>query len=215
MTAAFDRVMHQLYGENIWDNFIPTPGDDGVQGWNGLHDVFKKVFSYDAENIIIDVGVWKGQSTISLAQNLKDRGLNGVVIAVDTFLGSPEHWNREHNFFQRIHGMPDLYQTFMSNVFRAGLTDYIVPLAQTSTTAAAVLKSRGIRAGIVHIDAAHEYREVLNDMNDYWPIVEQDGFLIGDDYDPSWPGVVKAADEFALRHRLPLVLEHPKYIFQK
>ena len=56
---------------------------------------------------------------------------------------------------------------------------------------------------------------MLNDLNDYWPIVEQDGFLIGDDYDPSWPGVVKAADEFAARHRQPLVLDHPKYIFQK
>ena len=103
----------------------------------------------------------------------------------------------------------------MNNVARAGLTGYVIPVPQTSTNAALILKRRGIRASIVHIDAAHEYRDVLNDARDFWAIVENDGYLIGDDYSPSWPGVIQGANEFATEIGRPLDVELPKWIVRK
>jgi hypothetical protein len=43
---------------------------------------------------------------------MKDAGLDGCVIAVDTFLGSAEHWDPAGNLFTRHHGLPDIYGTF-------------------------------------------------------------------------------------------------------
>lgn len=161
----------------------------------------------------VDVGVWKGQSTINMASAMKAAGIDGCVIAVDTFLGSTEHWDM--NLFGRTHGLPDLYQTFMSNVVRAGVQDYVIPLPQTSVTAASILRQKGISPSIVHVDAAHAYEDVLRDAHEYYGLLAPAGFLIGDDYHWTWPGVVKAAGEFSALMGRPLSIDFPKWIIQK
>jgi hypothetical protein len=207
------EIMQRLYGFNLWDTYNLQRVPD-FQGWNGDHPSLTKIASLPGSVIVIDVGVWKGQSSINMASAMRDLGIDGVVIAVDTFLGSPEHWTRT-DLFSRISGRPDLYETFLANVVSANLTDYVIPLAQTSTTAAKILDHSGIRANVIHIDAAHEYREVINDLYDYWPLVADDGYLIGDDYDQTWPGIIQAAGEFSAALKLPLSVEPPKFILRK
>ncbi|RYE50764.1 MAG: class I SAM-dependent methyltransferase [Hyphomicrobiales bacterium] len=207
-------IMHKLYGTNIWDGFSPQFTEDQVQGWNGDHPSLSRLASLQGPKIIVDVGVWKGQSTITMANALKNNGIDGVIIAVDTFLGSPEHWSGG-GLFQRIHGLPNLYDIFMSNVHRAGVTDFIIPMAQTSSTAAKIIKQLGIRPTIVHVDAAHEYREAMQDLEDYWELLEDGGYLIGDDYHVTWPGIVQAAGEFSAKVCRPLTVEIPKFIIHK
>ena len=164
---------------------------------------------------MIDVGVWKGQSTIAMARAMKDEGIDGCVIAVDTFLGSAEHWDPARNLFTRSHGFPDIYGTFLANVHAAGVTGYVVPMPQTSANAAIVLRRLHITASVIHIDAAHEYEAVLKDARDYWAILAPGGYLIGDDYHPTWPGVIRAAGEFSAKLCRPLTIEQPKWILQK
>ena len=140
------------------------------------------------------------------------------MIAIDTFLGSAEHWNRDSDMFRLIprrNGLPLLYEQFMSNIVRRQLQDWVVPLPQTSTAAAHILRNCGIKADVIHIDAAHEYEAVLNDAQMYWNLLNPGGFLTGDDYDATWPGVVKAADEFAARLGIPLRNVPPKWILRK
>lgn len=212
--GVFSDVMQKIYGNNIWEGFTPSSVEDNVQGWNGNHSSLSKLASTPGSKIIVDVGVWKGLSTITMANALKRNKIDGVIIAVDTFLGSPEHWSRR-DLFERTHGMPNLYGTFLSNVYSAGVADLIIPLAQTSSTAAKILQSLKIAPDVVHVDAAHEYREVLQDLDDYWKILKEGGFIIGDDYDITWPGVVKAAGEFSAKVAKPLAVEPPKFIIQK
>jgi hypothetical protein len=62
----------------------------------------------------VDVGVWKGQSAVTLARAMARHVPEGAVIAVDTFLGSPEHWNpgrpdRMMDGLLMTHGWPGLY----------------------------------------------------------------------------------------------------------
>jgi hypothetical protein len=215
MTAIFDIIMHKLYGHNIWHGFSPQPTEENVQGWNGTHPSLSRLTSLPGSKIIVDVGVWKGQSTITMANALKDNHIDGVIIAVDTFLGSAEHWSSDLQLFERINGLPNIYNIFTSNVHKAELTDYIIPMAQTSSTAAKILDSYGIRPNIEHVDAAHEYREAIQDISDYWNILDNNGYIIGDDFDITWPGVVQAADEFSAKVRKPLTIEPPKFIIQK
>jgi hypothetical protein len=212
MPQLQQAVMEKLYGGDIWTGFSAVPQSE-VQGWNGHHPSLSKLTSTPGPKIVVDVGVWKGQSTINMATAMRDAGIDGVVIGVDTFLGSPEHWDM--NLFNRNNGLPDLYQIFLSNVVAAGLTDYVIPLAQTSTTAVRVLQSRGIAPQIVHVDAAHEYPEVIRDLEDYWSILDEGGYIIGDDYDISWPGVIQAAGEFSAKVRRPLLIEPPKFTLRK
>lgn len=188
------------------------------QGWNSQHPAFDEIIRVTRPDLIIDVGVWKGASTIHLADLLRRHGVDGAVIAVDTFLGSVEHWDRNSGFAGLIphrFGRPLLYEQFLSNVLRAGAQDRIVPLAQTTTNAATLLARIGVQAGLIHIDASHEYDDVLQDARSYWEILAPGGFLIGDDYSPDWPNVIRAADAFALAAGVPLLSSSPKWIVRK
>jgi hypothetical protein len=215
MSESQRRLMRVLYGHDIWEAFRPVRTTSAAEGWNGNHPSLKRLAGTAATKTVIDVGVWKGQSTITMAQAIMKARIDGCVIAVDTFLGSAEHWNRELNLFTRTHGMPDIFQTFMSNVCKAGVQDYVIPMPQTSISAALILQKLEIKAAVVHIDAAHEYEEVLRDAEEYWKILEPGGYLIGDDYHETWPGVIRAAGEFSARCCRPLTIEPPKWILQK
>ena len=153
-----------------------------------------------------------------MAELLRTNDVPGTVISVDTFLGSLEHWNRDSELFdmiQRRNGMPLLYDQFLSNIVRHGITGYVVPLPQTSTTAALLLRRLGIRAGLIHIDASHEYDDVVKDARLYWDILAPGGYLIGDDYHPYWPEVIRAADDFAGEKGVALSARDPKWIVRK
>ena len=216
MPSTCEALMQRLYGTDIWTGFEAAPDGTDLQGWNGNHPSLARLASTKQDaKVVIDVGVWKGQSTISMAKAMKANGIDGVVIAVDTFLGSPEPWSGEHSKFQRKFGFPDIYTTFLTNTVNSGVTDYVIPVAQTSSTAAKIFASLKITASVIHVDAAHEYREVINDLNDYWELLAPGGFLIGDDYDRFWPGVIEAAGEFSARKKRPLMVEGIKFILQK
>lgn len=214
MSQLQQSLMQKLYGHDVWKDFQPMETTDAAEGWNGNHPSLSRLAGSPGSKVVIDVGVWKGQSTITLAQAIKAAGIDGCVIGVDTFLGSPEHWDRAE-LFRRRHGVPDIFSTFMSNVQKAGVQDYVIPMPQTSVTAAIILQRMHIQAAVVHVDAAHEYEEVLRDAEEYWKIVEPGGYLIGDDYHETWPGVVRAAGEFSAKYLRPLTVEPPKWIVQK
>ena len=215
-TRAAD-VMQKLHGADIYAGFVPTFALD-LQGWNSTSPVFEEIVAETRPGIIVDVGVWKGASTLFLADLMRQREIDGAVIAVDTFLGSPEHCMPGRRFFDLIprqFGRPMLYEQFLSNVVRSRMQDRVVPLAQASTGAAELLWHAGIRPNLIHIDAAHDYEAVLADARAYWKILAPGGSLMGDDYGPSWPGVVKAADEFSLSIAAPLRVAGPKWIVRK
>jgi hypothetical protein len=154
-----NEVYRKLYGNfNIWEGIRSTNHID-LSGWNGDHPIFSKLSISSDQQIYIDVGVWKGQSTVSLASHIKNNNLNGVVIAVDTFLGSEEHFD-DSAMIRLPGGRPNLYDVFLQNIVSLGLTDIVIPLPQTSTTAAKILKNKNINPTLVHIDASHEYADV-------------------------------------------------------
>ena len=216
-SLAYLEIMRHIHGGNVYAGFVPTFADDR-QGWNSEHAIFDEIIRVTRPTVVIDVGVWKGGSTIYLANLLRQHGVDGVVVGVDTFLGSAEHWDRGSGFAGLIphrFGMPLLYEQFLSNVVRCGAHGRIVPLAQTSTTAAVLLTRLGVQAGLIHVDASHEQEDVLRDARAYWELLAPGGFLVGDDYNKDWPSVMKAADGFAAEKAVPLKVSPPKWIVRK
>jgi len=52
---------------------------------------------------------------------------------------------------------------------------------------------------LVFIDAAHDYPNVMADIDVWWPLVKVGGVLAGHDFNHKWPGVERAvADSFDL-----------------
>lgn len=210
-------IMRRIHGINIYTGFVPTFAEDR-QGWNSEHASFNEIIRGLRPSVVIDVGAWKGASTIYLAELMNRNAVPGAVIAVDTFLGSVEHWDPTSGFadlIPRRFGMPLLYEQFLSNVVRCGVHDRIVPLTLTSTAASVLLRRIGIQAGLIHIDASHDYDDVLQDARAYWDILTPGGFMVGDDYNHDWPGVVQAANQFAAEKVVPLMTSAPKWIVRK
>jgi predicted O-methyltransferase YrrM len=162
-----------------------------LQGW--MPTQFPTVFSTtlnERERVdIVEVGTWKGTSAIEMATVCSRMGIPAKIICVDTWLGSPEHFSDNGRY-------DDLYNTFVKNVKSKGFGEVIVPLALPSLQAIEVLKKYQVRPDVIYIDAAHEYLPVKMDMDAYWEILKPGGFLLGDDYHHTWPGVFQAVSEF-------------------
>jgi predicted O-methyltransferase YrrM len=179
-----------------------------VQGWNSQHPYLSQTIGEIRPQIIAEIGVWKGGSTIFMANALKQLGGGGAVIAIDTWLGSSEHWLANFNDLAGFGGRPLLYHKFLSNVVQAGVADCVVPLPIDSLNAAQLLRMTKLVPDLIHVDAGHDYQSVIGDLSAWWPLLKPGGVLIGDDYymNGVWPGVRRAFDEFfgALGYLLPL-----------
>lgn len=212
------NLADRLYGEGVYDGFDPTPWPEDMQGWGSDHPVFRTVIEAVRPRLIVEVGSWKGASAIHMARLADELGLDTQILCVDTWLGSPEHFLGKapgwRESLQLRSGMPHLYYTFLANVVRSGLSHRIVPLAQTSDNAAVILRELGLRPDLVYIDAAHEEGPAYQDFSAYWPLLGDDGVLLGDDY-ISWEGVTRAANRFAVDVARPIVGTWGKFVITR
>lgn len=198
MTAMRDALLATLWrGRDPYAGFPRHLYERDTQGWGSQHPYLAEL---GEARLIVEVGVWKGASTIAMASLLRERGVDGVVLAVDTWLGAVDHWIKDKWFDQLgfDHGYPSLARKFLANIIAAELTGHVLPLPLDSINAAALLAHHGIAVDAIHLDGGHEYGSVAADLRAWWPLLKPGGLLIGDDYgiDGKWPGVRKAFDEF-------------------
>lgn len=66
--------------------------------------------------------------------------------------------------------------------------------ATFSSTFAAVVEEKSV--DVVYIDGNHEYEAVSQDIAAFSPKLRAGGILCGHDYVKTWPGVIRAVDEF-------------------
>ena len=219
-------VYNKIYGNfNIWSDIFFVKKEIDLIGWGGDEALFYNVNKSFDKHIFVDIGVWKGQSSINMAKAIQGLNLDGVVISIDTFLGSIEHFdyiensgqpNYAKNLFNRLAGgRPDLYETFISNILLLNLQNLIIPLPQTSNNAAKMLKLNKINPTFIHIDASHEYIDVKRDLEDFFEILQPKGLIICDDYSLVWAGVKQAVDEFCNEKNISMTNHNSKAIIVK
>lgn len=206
MTAAEDLT--RLLYRDLPSPFAGFPAGlyrQDAQGWNSDHPFLARTVREARPRLVVEVGVWKGASTIFMAHAMREGGLDAAVLAVDTWLGSPEHWIKPNIFpdLAHVHGYPQLYRTFLANVTAAGVAPWVVPLPIDSAGAQAILSHHALRPDLVHVDAGHDYGSVAADLARWWDRLAPGGWLIADDYDPDgvvWPPVRAAVDDFLAAH---------------
>jgi hypothetical protein len=191
-----------------------------LQGWASDHPAFEEAIAGLRPRVVVEVGVWKGAATIHMAKLLRKYGVDGFVIAVDTWLGSSEHWTNDRWFpdLRVEKGYPSLYRTFVNNVVSAGVGREVVPLPLDSRNAAVVVKALGIVPDLIHIDAGHDFDSVTADLATWWHLLRPGGCLIGDDYfhrGKPWPGVKAAFDAFVKAEGLTPAISEPKIRLSK
>ena len=181
---------------NIYNNLDLLPFD--LQGWNGNSNIFSELINKTKPNLIIEVGTWKGQSAINMANCLKSNNISGRIICVDTWLGALEFWDRLKHTPERNlklkNGYPQIYYQFLSNVVHLNLQNYIQPFPTTSSIAAQYFKNNNITANLIYLDGSHEYEDIKSDIKNYLAVLKTGGTLFGDDYN-NFTGVQKAVDE--------------------
>lgn len=200
--------MNKLIDPTIYDNFNPLPED--LQGWNGTGEIFENWIQVLQPKTIIEVGTWKGQSAITMGNVVKKMGLETKIFCVDTWLGATEFYttlaHTPERDLRKLHGYPQVYYQFLSNVVHHGLQEVIVPVPQTSANAARIFAHHGIVADLIYIDGSHEYDDVLQDLVMYWSLLSKGGVMFGDDY-LSFEGVRNAVKQF-VTFNLAAVQEH-------
>lgn len=204
------RLLDQLFfGRDPLKDF-PAGRPTDLQGWHSQHPYLARAIAAAKPGIVVEVGVWKGASVVTLAKEIQRLKLDAVVIAIDTWLGSSEHylWEKFIPDLDFEFGYPRLYHKFAANIVNEGLQDFVVPLPLDSINAFQLLKEKGIRPDVLHIDAGHDYHSVMADLKAWWPQLKDGGVLVGDDYfskpiigQGKWPEVRQAFDEFFAANR--------------
>lgn len=149
---------------------------ENIEGWFYPLDIILigllERFQYDNGMVgdVAELGVWKGKSLIYLAQLSENRN---VTHGIDIFEGN-------------------LFKEVSENILKYAETSNI-RLHKKNTIDCNFEDIRQVfsnKLRILHIDAGHEYHEVLHSLNLFGSLVHENGIIIMDDYsDREFPGV--------------------------
>ncbi|ATZ60929.2 MAG: class I SAM-dependent methyltransferase [Methanosarcinales archaeon Met12] len=141
---------------------------DKAEGWltdeegKTLYNLAK---SCKGKGVIVEIGSWKGKSTICLGNGSKE-GDKIKIFAIDPHTGSSEQ--------QKMFGKVDTFEEFKKNIKNAKVGDIILPLVKTSEEAANNF-DKPVEFGF--IDGAHEYNFVKLDFDLWFPKVLNGGII--------------------------------------
>jgi len=140
---------------------------------------------------IVEIGSWKGKSTVWLAKGTEASQRNKVY-SIDPHSGSKDHIKE---------GEANTYPAFLNNLAKAGVQATVVSLVTTSDMAAK--RWRG-NIGLLWIDGSHEYEDVKHDFLSWERHLVVGGIVALHDCDQTGPAQVveaylKDSSDFTVR----------------
>ncbi len=123
--------------------------------------------------VVVELGSYKGKSTICLAKGLQDAGnLGACVYAVDPFKGvlTPHLC------------VGPTYEAFKQNLVKCGVEKFVEPLQMTSKAAALQWgKKSGQKIDLLFVDHEKEYPEICLALGSWTRQVSDGGLVLVDD----------------------------------
>ena len=137
------------------------------------------------KSAIVEIGSWKGKSTIWLGNGSK-KGNRATVYAID-----PHVVSHAHKFYGNVRP----FEEFTKNIKSAEVDDIVVPIVQTSETAS---NNFNENAELIFVDGAHEYEAVKLDFQLWFPKLLDGGIIAFHDSDRfnKYPGPRRVVKEF-------------------
>ena len=165
-----------------------------VEGYFSYTNLYDIALKYCPDNsIFVEVGSWMGRSTCYMGEEIKNSQKNIKFYAVDTWAGSEEPQHKET--IEKLENQNlSLFDIFKFHLKSCGVSEYVTPFQTTSLIAAEQFEDNSL--DFVHIDASHDYENVLADIRAWYPKVKPGGFITGDDYVINWGGVIQAVKEY-------------------
>lgn len=162
-------------------------GKEFGEEWFTYPKLYKSIVDkFPTNSRFVEVGSWKGKSSAFMCVEIANSSKNIEFFCVDTWIGSIEHQNYKD--------LDKLYFAFLNNM--KPVENLYFPLKLTSLEASKKFKDESLE--FVFIDASHEYEDVLNDLQAWFPKIKKGGILAGHDCypnNPEWGGVYKAVKE--------------------
>jgi predicted O-methyltransferase YrrM len=172
--ASLEAIEHQVAGIGGW----LTPKEGRL-----LYDLARRC---TGRGVIVEIGSWKGKSTIWLASGARD-GAGPTVYAIDPHTALSDNLATQS-------AVPTL-EEFIRNIRAAGVDHLVVPMVTTSAQAA-----RGFDRPVelIFIDGAHDYQSVALDLDLWFPKVLEGGTIAFHDT-VAWEGPRRLVAERVFR----------------
>lgn len=166
---------------------------ESVEGWlvpGQEQYLFEKVRSLPQDATIVEIGSFRGRSTVAMA--FACVGTQRKIYCIDTWDGN------DSDFADR-----DFFQIWQDNVQRHGLLNYVVPLRGYSGPVLSEWQALtgGKPIDLIFIDGSHQYEDVVVDFQKSFPWIKPGGWMLFHDTQCGWVGVDQAWDEVA-KHQL-------------
>ena len=144
---------------------------------------------------VAELGTFQGRSSVAMAGVLPQ---GGMLHCVDHFEGA---------LLQPGQAKPPVEQVVKANLaaLKANLERFGVAERVTVYVGRTVEAAGRFAPGsldLLFVDAGHDYASVRADLAAWVPKLRPGGWLVCDDYEEKWPGVVRAVDETGLAGRL-------------
>lgn len=167
-----------------------------------FEELCKQIFPKCENNLtIIEVGTWKGASAFKMISACGEKTCK--MYCVDTWLGSIEHYD---TIERDDDGFPCIFKDFWNNVKQRGYENIITPVTLPSQDALEYFTDREIKADVIYVDAAHDFKNTLEHLRGYWKLLKKKGsVMIVDDFHDDWYGVKGAVQIFAFEIGIPFV----------
>ncbi|MEG4859827.1 class I SAM-dependent methyltransferase [Microcoleus sp. K1-B6] len=139
--------------------------------------LFNKVKSLSKDAVIVEIGSYKGRSTVAMAYACI--GTNRKIYCIDTWDGNDIDFP-DRNFFE----------IWQHNVQTNGLYEYVVPLQGYSHQVLSQWSelTGANKINFIFIDGSHQFLDVLKDFELSFPLLKEDGWIAFHDVVPTWPG---------------------------
>lgn len=191
------------------EHFYKNIGED----WMDFQGLYSQMVNESKDGShFVEVGSWKGRSASYMAVEIINSKKIIKFDCVDTWEGSVEHLDVNSPHYEQ--GLYEdrnwLFNQFLQNT--SSVSNQINPIRMTSVDAAKLYDDESL--DFVFIDASHEYDDVINDINSWYPKVKKSGYLCGHDY-VKFGGVNKAVNKLIKDKGLNLSVFKSSWIHKK
>ena len=154
--------------------------------------LFYFAYTHTGPGQIVEIGSFKGKSTIWIAKALQMSNQTNKVVAVDP------HINTGNVKVVPQYEEKSSYDAFLSNLSKFGLNDWVEPVKKTSQDA---VKSWNQPIKMLFVDGSHVYEDVLMDLRVWEPWVSIGGIICMHDTKPTGPRVEvrRVMDEYIVK----------------
>jgi predicted O-methyltransferase YrrM len=147
-----------------------------IHGWFNFQSLYSDMVRKFNDAMFVEIGCWKGKSTVYMAEQIKKSRKNILFTAIDLFPVDPD----------LIGSGPAVEAEFFDNI--RPVANYINFIKGSSHDLHSIFADKSI--DFIFIDGNHHYPHVKKDIELWFPKLKDEGVIAGHDY---WLGDVKQA----------------------